>query len=232
MTRTKALAITAGSAAMVLISGCAVSGTAAPAPSSACTQLGGTVGSDGFCEVHDTTTTYTFTSRFPTDYPDQQPVADYLSQERADLVDFASKSSAPARTHPFEIDIVGKAYQSGDGQTGTRSLVLDIGDDTGVHPVTLYKTFNYRLADHAPVTFQTLFKPGSDPLAMLNPIVRQQVLARDPSASVDLTAASYEKFAITDDAIIFFFNQDGLLPHDLGPLEVSVPRKDLASVLA
>jgi len=80
-----------------------------------------------------------------------------------------------------------------------------------------------------------LFKPGSNPLAVLNPIVRQHLLTRDPTAAAaadDLTAASYQQFAITDDAIIFFFNQDGLLPHEDGPLQVTVPRSELASMLA
>ena len=80
-----------------------------------------------------------------------------------------------------------------------------------------------------------MFKPGSNPLAVLNPIVRQHLLTRDPTAAAaadDLTAASYQQFAITDDAIIFFFNQDGLLPHEDGPLQVTVPRSELASMLA
>jgi hypothetical protein len=40
------------------------------------------------------------------------------------------------------------------------------------------------------------------------------------------------RVAITDNAIVFFFDQDGLLPHEDGPLQVTVPRSDLASMLA
>lgn len=222
MTFAKVLAVLAGSAAIaVVIAGSASAGTA-------CADLGGTAGADGFCEVHSATTTYELSFRFPTDYPDQSAVADYLSQERKDFVDWVAAYPTSAPVRPFERDVIGEAYQSAD----TRSLVFTVGNDTGVHPVTTFKAFNYSLADRAPVTFETLFKPGSDPLAVLNPIVRQQVLARDPTASVDLTTASYQQFAITEDAIIFFFNQDGLLPHEDGPLEVKVPRGTLASILA
>jgi hypothetical protein len=42
----------------------------------------------------------------------------------------------------------------------------------------------------------------------------------------------YQNFAITDDAVIFFFNQDGLLSHVDGPLTVKVPRTELAALLA
>ena len=219
------VAALAGAAVIAL----GTAGHAGGEPGSACAQLGGTVGSDQVCEVSASTTTYELNFRFPTDYPDQQSVADYLAQKRKDFVDWVGANSLPSRTHPAELDVIGRAYQS----SGTQSLVFDVGEDTGVNPVTTFKAFNYNLATGAPITFDTLFKPGSDPLAVLNPIVRQQVAKRDPTVTVgDLTASSYQQFAITDDAIIFFFNQDGLLPHVDGPLEVTVPRSDLASMLA
>lgn len=219
------VAALAGAAAIAF----ATAGHAGGAPGSACAQLGGTVGSDKLCEVRDSTTTYDLTFRFPPDYPDQQSVADYLTQKRQGFVDWVGANSLPSRTHPAELDVIGRAYQSSE----TQSLVFDIGEDTGVHPVNTFKAFNYNLATGAPITFDTLFKTGTDPLAVLNPIVRQQAAKRDPTVTVgDLTASAYQQFAITDDAIIFFFNQDGLLPHVDGPLEVTVPRSDLASMLA
>lgn len=223
----KVLAALAGSAVIAVTTVGQASST--PAPSrSACADLGGIVGSDEICEVRDATTTYELTFRFPTDYPDQATVADYLTRSRAEFVDWVGTYATPARAIPYEVDVIGTAYRSGE----TRSLVLTIGNDTGVHPVTTYKAFNYRLADQAPITFETLFKPGSNPLAVLNPVVRQQLLTRDPTPADDLTAASYQQFAITDDAIIFFFNQDGLLPHEDGPFQVTVPRSELGSLLA
>ena len=143
MTFGKVLAVLAGSAVIAV-------GTACPASSrSACADLGGTVGSDQICEVHDTTTTYNLTLRFPTDYPDQPAVADYLTRSRQEFIDWAGAYSTPARATPYELDVIGKAYQSGD----TRSLILTIGNDTGVHPVTTYQAFNFNLSDHAPVAF-------------------------------------------------------------------------------
>ena len=46
----------------------------------------------------------------------------------------------------------------------------------------------------------------------------------------DFGAHSYQHFAITDDAVIFFFDHDFL--HEEGPREVSVPRTELISLLA
>ena len=42
----------------------------------------------------------------------------------------------------------------------------------------------------------------------------------------------YQNFAITDDALIFFFGQGQWLGEDTGPQQVSVPRTELASLLA
>lgn len=51
----------------------------------------------------------------------------------------------------------------------------------------------------------------------------------DPALGLD--AANYQNFAITDDAVIFFFDQNALMPA-LGATEVSVPRTAIADLLA
>ena len=76
-------------------------------------------------------------------------------------------------------DVTAKTFRSGTPTSGTQSLVLDIDDDTGAahegHPNTWFKAFNYDVGKHAPITFDTLFKPGTDPLAVLNPMVKHEV---------------------------------------------------------
>ncbi|HEY0695635.1 MAG TPA: RsiV family protein, partial [Kribbella sp.] len=139
------------------------------------------------------------------------------------------------RSYPYELNIVGRAYRSGTPASGTQTLVFTIGSDTGVHPVTTYTALNYDLSDHAPITFDTLFQPGAQPLEVLNPIVQRELDKRGATGQLslnDLGVKAYQNFAITDDAVIFFFSQDGLLPHEAGPLQVSVPRTNLASLLA
>ena len=44
--------------------------------------------------------------------------------------------------------------------------------------------------------------------------------------------ATLKNFALTDDAVIFFFGQGQLLGHPEGPIEVAVPKAEFASVLA
>ncbi len=240
--------LAAGVLAAVLLSGCSSStgstatpGTpAGPATAtsttvaeSACTSLGGTVGGDQTCRVHSDTARYTLDFRFPVDYPDQQALTDAVTQERDGFVDWAS--GLPPQSFPYELDIIGKAYRSGTPAAGTQTLVFDVGTSGGVHPVTTYRAVNYDLSKHAPITLDTLFKPGTQPMEVLNPIVQPELDKHGATGSLtldDLGAKAYQNFAITDNAVLFFFNQDGLLPHEKGPLTVEVPRTEIASFLA
>jgi hypothetical protein len=47
-----------------------------------------------------------------------------------------------------------------------------------------------------------------------------------------LGARTYQNFALTDDAVIFYIPQGMWLSQVAGPQRVSVPRSELASVLA
>jgi hypothetical protein len=117
--------------------------------------------------------------------------------------------------------------------------VFEIQDDTGLahegHPDTRFNAFNYDLARHAPITFDTLFKPGTQPLQVIYPAVQREVekhrAALAPTFN-DLGVKAYQDFAITDDAVIFFFGENRLIQDNNGPHQVSVPRTELASLMA
>ena len=131
---------------------------------------------------------------------------------------------------PYRYAVTAKA-SSGKPDPRTQSLVLEIDNDTGLahegHPNTTFRAFNFDLAQHVPITFDTLFKPGAKPLEVLNPIVRAQLDA--PAA--DLDEKTYQNFGITDDAVIFFFGEDQVVRDNAGPHKVAVPRIELASML-
>jgi Protein of unknown function (DUF3298) len=67
---------------------------------------------------------------------------------------------------------------------------------------------------------------------VLNPIVQRELGTRSYMPVRDLDATTYRNFAITDDAVIFFFGEDQVVPDHNGPHQVSVPRSELASLLA
>jgi hypothetical protein len=200
---------------------------------SACTDLNGTVGADHSCRVHAAAPTYQIDMSFPLDYPDMSAVTDFLRQDRDAFLDWVVKfGPTDARGRPYQYAVTAKTYRSGTRDSGTQSLVLEIDNDTGLahegHPNTTFQAFNFDLGKHAPITFDTLFKPGTKPLDVLNPIVRRELDV--PSAELD--EQKYQNFAITNESVIFFFGQDQVVQDNNGPHKVAVPRSQLASLLA
>jgi hypothetical protein len=210
--------------------------TATAVAQSACSDLNGTVGPDGVCSVHTSNPTYTLDITFPNDYPDQQALTAYLTQARDG---FVNVSQMPGSYNlPYELDAKGAGYRSGSPTGGTQSVVFTMWQNVGgVHPQTWYKSFNWDLGKKAPITFDTLFKPGTKPLDVIYPVVeqyiqKQQGLIDGIPPSVGLDPSKYQNFALTDDAVIFFFGQGELLAESAGPVEASVPRATLAPLLA
>jgi hypothetical protein len=207
--------------------------SAAAQGQSACTDLNGGVSPDHTCHVRSATSAYQIDMNFPLDYPDLQAVTDFLKQDRDTFLDWVARfGSSDRRGRPYQYVATAKTFRSGTPESGTQSLVLEIDNDTGLahegHPDTTFHAFNFDLGKRAAITFDTLFKPGTKPLEVLNPIVQRELHA----PTVDLDEKKYQNFALTDDAVIFFFGQDQVVPGNNGPKRVIVPRTELASLLA
>lgn len=219
--------------AAVVLAGWA--GTPTAVAQLACADLGGTVNGDQVCQVHTANAAYTLDYTFPVGYPDQQAVAGYLIQTRDGFVNVSGMPGA--HDQPYVLDAKGTAYSSGL-PARTQSLAFEVYQFVGgAHPQTWYKAFNYDLVRRAPITFDTLFKPGSHPLDVIFPIVqgelqKQSGVEQAIPPSVGLDPANYQNFAITDDAVIFFFGQGELMPEAAGASQASVPRAALAQLLA
>jgi hypothetical protein len=207
--------------------------TPAATPTS-CTDLGGSVGPDRVCTVHTQTPTYTIDMHFPVDYPDQTAVTDVLKRQRDPFIQATGRAHAPD-AH-LALDIKGTTYRSGTPTSGTQSLVFEEYTNLGgAHPETEYDAVSYDLGKQAPITFDTLFTPGSDPVAVLDPIVKADLAKQFVGLPIDPNVIGdkmYQSFALTDDAVIFFIGQGIWAIDAAGPTHVSVPRSDLASILA
>jgi Protein of unknown function (DUF3298) len=216
-----------GRAAMAacIVLGWAGAGTASA--QSACADLGGSVGTDQICHVRTAGATYKIAFDFPVDYPDQQPVADYLKEEQDGFIEFSRLPEAKNYATTYQLLARGKTYRS--TASGTTTLLLRMGQDAQPHPRGWFKAFNYNLNTHTPITLDTLFKPGADPLAVLNPLLVRKF---GPLPQGEPGVEAYKNFAITDDAVIFFFDQGQILGHADGELEMPVARGDLAALLA
>ncbi|WP_343598864.1 esterase [Mycobacterium sp.] len=198
------------------------------AADTACTGMGGTVDSAQLCHVHVSNATYTLDITFPVDYPDQQALGDYLTQNRDGFISVA-QTSGP-REMPYQMEVTSEQYRSGQPPPGTRSVVLKVFEDLGgPRPSTFYKGFNYDLGRRQPITFDSLFAANSKPLDAIYPIVQREVgrktglgAAIPPSAGLD--SSHYQNFCITDDDVIFYFAPGELLPPLAGPTQAQVPR--------
>ena len=204
-------------------------GPAAAAPQS-CADLGGVVQSGAICQVQASQSAYVMDITFPLDYPDEQAILDYLSQTRDGFVNVAS--TPDARNHPYEMDVVAESLSSAQ----TRSVVLKLFQDVGsAHPTTWYKAFTYNTVRGVPVTFDTLFAPGADPMKVIFPIVARELesktgLRGSISPGDGLDPSHYQNFAITDDSVIFYFGRAELLPSYAGETSVTVPRSSLPAL--
>jgi hypothetical protein len=159
---------------------------------------------------------------------------DYLRQTRDG---FVNVSQMPGSTGlPYVLAITSEEYRSGRAPGGTQSVALKIYQNVGAaHPLTWYKAFNDNLDTHQPITFDTLFTPGSKPLPVILPIVQKDIdkqIGADVTISDGLGPSHYQNFAITDADLIFFFDQGDMLPPAAGALAVHVPRSAIASMLA
>jgi hypothetical protein len=191
-----------------------------------CAALGGTVEADGVCHVSASKPTYVMDLRFPTGYPDEQAVVDYLTQNRDGFVNVAQPGS---RNLPYEMDATSQTFSSAQTQSVVLKIFQDVG---GAHPTTWYKAFTYDLGQRKPVSFDALFPPGTKPLEVIFPIVRSELERQTGLTGVISTGdgmdpSHYQNFAITDDAVIFFFGQGELLTSDAGATSASVPRTSL-----
>jgi hypothetical protein len=214
-----------------------VNGPAASSPStsvSACAEFGGTVEPQRLCKVHTAAPTYTIDFTFPVDYPDQRALIEVLTHQRDQFVD-AVRDRSPGGP-PLALEITGTEYRSAVSGSSTESLVLsEYVNVGGAHPETSYEALNYDAKKGVPITFGTLFTPGADAVAVLDPIVRDELAKRLPAVPIEsnrIGADMYKSFAITDDAVILFIGQGMWTIEAAGPQEISVPRGELPSILA
>jgi type 1 fimbria pilin len=216
------------------------SGVAAAAPKDYCADLkGGNTGST--CEIQLADPGYNVNISIPTDYPDQQSLADYVSSTRDAFLNVA-KSSAP-RTAPYELTITSADYSSAIPPRGTQAVVLRVVQNVGTgQPQTTYKAFNWDQSYRKSIVYAaapddkktTPLWRVPDPLKTVFPIVQaelqKQGVVVSPTAGYD--PLSYQEFAVTNDGVIFFFSQGVLLPPGAAATQVLVPRSAIDPMLA
>ena len=222
-------------ATVVLLGSPALAGTASAAPKDYCADLKG-ITTGKVCQILVTDPGYVINISVPSNWPDMKSVADFVSKTRDSFLG-AAKSSEP-RTAPYSLQITPTNYQSLVPPRGQISVVLRVYQNTGgAHPRTSFKSFVWDQAYRKPITFETLWQPETDPLAVVYPVVQAdlQKQAGQPvmiPPAVGLDPANYQNFAITSEGVIFFFSQGTLLAESAGATQVLVPRSVIDPLLA
>ncbi|MFA1704432.1 esterase [Mycobacterium intracellulare] len=214
--------------AAALLAPAVLLGWPAAAEPPSCASLGGSVEAGQMCRVHATGPNYMLTMTFPTDYPDQQALTDYITQNRDGFVNVAQSSGG--RDQPYQLEATTDQHSAGQPPHNTRSVVLKFFQDVGGTRSSIwYKAFNYNLGTKQPITFDSLFPPGTTPLDAIFPIVQRDLERQTPLGAAILPSTGhdpshYQNFAITDDQLIFYFAPGEMLPAFGGPAQAQVPR--------
>jgi hypothetical protein len=212
------------------------SGVAVASAATQCTDLGGTTETGQICHLGASDFGYTMNISFPLNYPDQKPVAEYITQTRDGFLNVAKMTDS--RAMPYELETTATEYNSALPPRGTQSVVFKTFQDVGgAHPQTFYKSFNWDQGYRKPFTIYNFFKEGTQPFPVIFPIVQSELqkqsgLTNPISPSVGLDPSKYENFAVTNDTVIFFFSQGELLPESAGAIQVSVPRAAIDPMIA
>ena len=225
----------AASISTVVVLGCTGIAVASAAPPM-CTDLDGVVDANQICQIHATDPGYSVNVSYPVDYPDAQPVFDYVKQTRDGFLNVAKIPDF--RMMPYELETTATEYSSASAPRATKSVVFKTYQGVGgAHPTTYYKSFNWDQGAGKPMTIDTLFKPGTAPYPVILPLVQAEVdkqlgqpVTISPGDGLD--PSKYQNFAVTDDSLIFFFSQGDVLPEAAGALQVAIPRGPVDAMIA
>ena len=96
------------------------------------------------------------------DYPDEQALIDYITQNRDGFVNVAQSSGT--RDQPYQLEASTEQYSSGQPPHGTQSVVFKIFQDVGgAHPLDLVQGVQLQPRDAASRSPSTpCSDPGSD----------------------------------------------------------------------
>lgn len=214
--------------AAALLAAAVLVGWPAAAEPPSCAGLGGSVEAGQLCHLQATGPNYTLNMTFPADYPDEQALTDYITQNRDGFVAVAQSSGG--RDQPYQLEATTEQHSAGQPPHNTRSVVLKFFQDVGgSHSSIWYKAFNYNLGTKQPLTFDNLFPPNTTPLDAIFPTVQRDLERQTPLGAAILPSTGhdpthYQNFAITDDQLIFYFAPGEMLPAFGGPLQAQVPR--------
>ncbi len=224
-------------AAMLCVFCLGASAAAAQQDDQACMQKGGTLTTDGKCML-------TIDAKVSVDYPLDLAQNDFVAstidpfiQSTKDQFMQAISDFIPA-PGPYELDVTYDSTQHSDTML---TLIFTVYQFTGgAHGGTVIQTYTLDLKNKRLVTLDDLFTNTSDALAVIDPLVEQDLTttlggmldANWLKQGTGTDPQNYQTFALDADSITFYFQQYQVAPYAAGIQKVTIPLAQLSSVLA
>lgn len=192
---------------------------------------------------------FTINVAYPTEVTNynfaRQTVEDYFNERRTEFWSFANDMDFTfGFLAPWSLDISYTTYHYSD-----TVLSLQFSESVytgGAHPNLLFRTFTFDLANETVLSLDDLFPPENQPFATLQPLVQaaleSQFIERVGTISDFDTdwiregtgedPYNYRNFALTEDALVLFFEPYQVAPYAAGPFTVEISLSDLSAILA
>lgn len=179
---------------------------------------------------------------YPTEvlrWPEVRAQVDALSQRT--LSEFIAAAAANmAGDLPYFAPMAYDLQYSAQDWRGWRTLLFTLYTYTGgAHGMTTSHSLIYRPESGAALTLEDVFLPGTDILALLQPLVREALNAQlGDMALPDFiepgTAAldAFRTFTLSAEGVTFLFDPYAVAPYAAGTQQVLVPWSALAPALA
>lgn len=217
-----------------------VLGSAAHAQSAdaICTARGGAFNDDDVCVITDTGDTYDITVQYPAEFVSEYPfTADTIN----DFVDSANATFITATEEIPQEGLPGPLTQiffydvfpyTGD-ITGIRFTVSEyLG---GANPNAFVTTFTFDTEDEELLALDDLFRAGTDYLNVVAPLAEADLRETYGDAlfeeGLQPVPENYENFNLTDDALVFTFDEYQVAPGAAGTPQAEVSLFQLENIL-
>lgn len=179
---------------------------------------------------------------YPVELASQPVVAEtidpWLARMQADFIaSYAPDFALPSYTNNWTLTA---SYEIYEHSADVASLVYTVGNYTGgAHPNYVYVTYTFDFVDQSLISPEDLFVRGRDPWATIAPLVEADLRdqlgdAADASWIADgagATPDNYRAFALTEDALVFFFPPYQVAAYAAGGFEVRIPLDALEGVI-
>jgi hypothetical protein len=233
---------------------------AAAPPKDYCAELKG-ANTGQACQIQIADPGYNLDISFPVNYPDEKSVAEFVAKERDDFLNVAKSSAPRDQPYQLTISSAnyGSAIPPRGTEAVVLTVVENVGaqpqttfksfnwDQTyrkaivwTAAPDDKNNTPLWRVDDPlqtvAPIVHSELQKQTAPPAnpsqaaPPANPTPTAPPVSVAPAAAYD--PANYQNFAVTNDGVIFFFDQGHMLPDAAGATQVLVPRSAIDPMLA